>query len=239
MPELNTGLPKIIGAIKSRSFAKQDVFHNTLDVFEQFRTILEQEVAAIQEKLAGADHQVDIQIEASDNFEVRLKIAGDIILFSMHSNVFNFEDNHFVQQTAYVREDTTRSYCGMISIHNFLADSFKYNRLTDIGYLIARVFINRENHFFVEGHRQLGFLYNDFEKAVINPVYIRAIIEAAIQYSLEFELLVPPFNATREITVQAMQIMSMQAGWRTAKRPGFKFYQDQEGFSAEHEDGNH
>jgi len=34
----------------------------------------------------------------------------------------------------------------MISIYNFLSDSFKFNRVNDIGYLIARVFTNKENH---------------------------------------------------------------------------------------------
>ena len=50
----------------------------------------------------------------------------------------------------------------MINIYNFLADSFKYNRLNDVGYLVGRVFLNKDLHYFVEGKRQLGFLYNDF-----------------------------------------------------------------------------
>ena len=45
--------------------------------------------------------------------------------------------------TSYVKEDKNRSYCGVIHLYNFLADSFKYNRLNDVGYLIGRVFIIR------------------------------------------------------------------------------------------------
>ena len=39
----------------------------------------------------------------------------------------------------------------------------------DLGYLIGRIFINHENHFMVQGKRQLGFLYNDF----INQLLIK------------------------------------------------------------------
>ena len=43
-----------------------------------------------------------------------------------------------------------RTYCGVINMYNFLSDSFKYNRENDLGYLIGRMFINKENTF-VEG----------------------------------------------------------------------------------------
>ena len=37
-----------------------------------------------------------------------------------------------------------------------------------MGYCIGRIFINKENHYFVEGKRQLGFLYNDFMNSKMN-----------------------------------------------------------------------
>jgi len=93
------------------------------------------------------------------------------------------------------------SYCGIIYIYNFLADSFKYNRLDDLGYLIGRIFINRENHYFVEGKRQMGFLYNNFGTAVIDKKALRAIIETAIMYAMEFDLLVPPYDVVKIASV--------------------------------------
>ena len=45
----------------------------------------------------------------------------------------------------------------MINIYNFLSDSFVYDRERDLGYLVARVFLNKEGHFFVQGKKQLGF----------------------------------------------------------------------------------
>ena len=35
------------------------------------------------------------------------------------------------------------TFCGIINIYNFLSDSFKYNRESDLGYLVGRIFINK------------------------------------------------------------------------------------------------
>ena len=91
----------------------------------------------------------------------------------MHSNVFEFDKNHGIWKISYVENNDMNSYCGIINIYNFLSDSFKYDRLDDLGYLIGRIFINKDNHYFVEGKRQLGFLYNDFGNAVIDTKAIK------------------------------------------------------------------
>ena len=114
----------------------------------------------------------------------------------------------------------------MINVYNFLADSFKYNRTRDIGYLIARVFINRELHYFVEGKRQLGFLYNDFSKAVIDKKAITAIIESAILYCLSFDLFTPPFTTVNEVSVEEIVEASNSMQITTGKRLGFRFIAD-------------
>ena len=72
----------------------------------------------------------------------------------MHTDVFEFDANHLVWQSPYVQADRDNSYCGLINIYNFLSDSFKFNRNADEGYLIGRIFINRERCYFVEGKRQ-------------------------------------------------------------------------------------
>jgi hypothetical protein len=42
-------------------------------------------------------------------------------------------------------------YFGVVNVYNFLSDSFRYNRERDLGYLVARIFLNKEGHFFVQG----------------------------------------------------------------------------------------
>ena len=114
----------------------------------------------------------------------------------------------------------------LIGIYNFLSDSFKYNRTDDLGYLIGRIFINKDKHFFVEGKRQLGFLYNDFGQKKIDSKVIREIIESAILYTLEFDLLVPPYDTMKIVSVAQMKEKINKSKTVTGKRLGFKFYAD-------------
>jgi hypothetical protein len=159
-------------------------------------------------------------------FQMELKFAGDILLFVMHTNVFEFSRYHEVMKTPYVREDKERSFCGVINIYNFLADSFKYNRVNDIGYLIGRVFINKDMHYFIEGKREIGFLFNNFGTTVINRESARQIIESSILYTINFDLLTPPFDAVKEVSVEEMRTTLDSMLIKTGKRLGFRFQGD-------------
>ena len=134
--------------------------------------------------------------------------------------------DHEVMKFSYIKEDKTRSYCGIIHIFNFLNDSFKYNRIDDVGYLIGRVFINKEKHYFIEGKREVGLLYNNFPDAIINDEAIQSIIESSILYTINFDLLTPPYDNMKEVTVEEMLNVREKMQIRTGKRLGFKFQAD-------------
>ena len=110
----------------------------------------------------------------------------------------------------------------MIQIYNFLSDSIKYNRLGDEGYLLARVFVNSENDFYVEGKRQLGFLYKELGKHKLDKKHRHNIIEQCMLYCLDFDLYVPPTDALNQITVQQKNYFNNPSGIATGKRLGFE-----------------
>ncbi len=217
------GIDRIVEELKTRSIPKQDVFQNTKTHFSAFKEKIKAVAAVLREKMEKIDTRIDVKVVEEEDFAIYLKIAGDTLVCSMHSNVFTFPKEHPLFKKKYIEEDPTRIYCGMITFHNFLSDSFRYKRLNDQGILVARIFINRENHFFVEGHRQLGFLYNDIEHMEMNDVFLEAIIESAILYSLDFELQAPPFDKESQISIQEMRFMTAQAGFRTNKILGYEF----------------
>ena len=161
-------------------------------------------------------------------FEIELKFGGDILIFMMHTNVFEFPRNHRVMNTSYVKEDKNRSYCGVINIYNFLADSFKYNRLNDVGYLIGRVFINKDKHYFIEGKRELGYLYNNFGQNELTTEIAEIITTAAIQYTVNFDLLTPPYENVKEVSLHEMRTAIDSLTLKTGKRLGFKFQADED-----------
>lgn len=219
---LETNERAIIEALSTKACTKQHIYRTTLEVFGQFKEILLDLNENVGAKMKRLDKSVEVRYKDNGKFEAQLKFGGDILFFHMHTNVFTFPDEHAVHQSGYVKEDPLRAYCGVIQIFNFLADSIKYKRANDIGYLLGNVFINKEKHFFVEGDRQLGFLFNDLDNAIIDKVYIRAIIEAAILHAIDFDLYAPPFNEVRQISVEQKLLQTGSSIIKTGKRLGFQ-----------------
>ena len=131
--------------------------------------------------------------------------------------------DHHIWNSSYAKADEYRTYCGVINIYNFLSDSFKYNRENDLGYLIGRMFINKEKHFFVEGKGRMSFLYNDFPNAVLDKQALKSILQEAILFAMDFELLTPPFSDVQVVTLHQIKEMSQNMKLKTAKRLGFRF----------------
>lgn len=226
--EHNNVEPKelIIKTLIEKNILKKQAFENTKEFFNSLKEKLNKIAIEYNQELLDKNHQPLIEYKDRGIYEVELKIAGDLIIFNMHSNIFDFDKTHNVWKTEYVQNNPSASYCGVINIYNFLADSFKYSRMDDIGYLIARIFINKDNHYFIEGKRQLGFLYDDFENAVVEEGVIEKILESTMLFTLDFDLLVPNYDNVNMLSVAQMKENINNSKTQTAKRLGFKFNVD-------------
>jgi hypothetical protein len=211
----------IVNLLKEKASTKQKVYRITKAVFSDFQEILKKKASTLNKNVD--DQNVEISYDETGDFDAKFKFSGDTLLFHMHSNVFDFDKSHQVHQTSYLKEDKMRSFCGVINIYNFLSDSLKYNRLNDAGFLIARVFINKDNHFFVEGDKQLSFLFNNFVNQQIDSSQIDKIVNAAISYSLNFDLQTPKFNDVKLVSVHQILDINNNHKIKTSKRMGFKF----------------
>jgi len=217
---------KLFKLITDKSTLKNDVYNNTLDAFELIKTVIQNLSTDYKEYQTSNKSITSLDTKIRGKFELDLKFGGDILLFVMHTNVFEFPRHHEVMRTPYIKEDTDRSYCGIINIYNFIADSFKFNRVNDIGYLIGRIFINKENHYFIEGKRELGFIYNNFEKNEIDINSIETIIKTAIEYTVNFDLLTPHYDLVKYVSVNDMKSTLDSISIKTGKRLGYKFQAD-------------
>jgi len=136
---------------------------------------------------------------------------------------FKFPENSYYWKSSYLKEDPERAYCGVIQIYNFLADSFRFHRKKDVGYLVSRVLINKDNHFYVEGKQELAYLFNDFVNAEFNSENRREVIETIVKYCIDFDLLVPAYKNIQEITLEDASSMKDAISLKTGKRLGFQF----------------
>jgi hypothetical protein len=206
---------------------KQEVYHKTCNSFVLLKDVLKELAEDYRERLKNKveDHILPVYQEKGP-FEAEFRIGGDLLIFSMHTNIFLFNREHPIWKIDYVKKQPENAYCGVFNVYNFLADSFKYNRLEDLGYLVTRIFVNRESHFFVEGKRQSSELVKDFEKDELTREILREIIETTILYSIDFDLLVPPYDQVKIANVQQMQTEINHSRIQTGKRLGFKFNSD-------------
>lgn len=214
---------KIIELLSVKSVTKYEVYDQTLSTFNMIKEHMREFTKDLSKELKNLDREIPFSFRERGQFEMEFKVAGDLILTTMHTNIFEFPRNHAVWQNSYVKDDPMRGYSGIINIYNFLADSFKYNRLNDVGYLIGRIFINKDKHFIVEGKRQLGFLFNDLANQIIDKESVAKIMDAAVQYAIDFDLLVPPFNQVQTVSVQEMNNITSSFSLKTGKRLGFNY----------------
>jgi hypothetical protein len=226
---------QILQILKEKSLTKQHVFDRTLEVFNTIKILLEEGQNEYNKKLGNLDSRIHLDYKDNGKFEAQLKVAGDLLIFSMHSNAFEFNREHNIWKTPFAQKDTLNTYCGIIHIYNFLSDSFRYQRDEDLGYLIGRIFINKDLYFMVEGKRQLGYLYNMFGQQTITKEILKDIINNTILYALEFDLLVPPYDAVKIASVAQMNQNIENSKLQTAKRLGFKFNSDDVGAHESHQ----
>ena len=224
--ELSEQRIKVVETLQDKSVIKQKVYDNTEIVFDKIRNLLAALAREINKEIYDTDRRIRLVYKENGKFDVSIKVAGDILVFSMHSNVFQFDRDHPVWKTPYIQKDKDNSYSGIISIYNFLADSFKYSRQDDLGYLIARIFINRANQYFVEGKRQMAMLFSNYGNEELGREALKRIVFTAMQYSLEFDLLVPPYDSVKIASVGQLEKKIQLSKMVTGKRLGFKFNSD-------------
>jgi hypothetical protein len=214
---------KILEAFLRKADSKQEIYQNTSKAFELIKNEIKTTTKWINEYIVRKNVDVNVNIHYRDHgkYETEMKFAGDTLFFIMHSNVFTFPPEHFIFKTDYVKQDPSRAFCGMIMIYNFLSDSIKYNRINDTGYLLGRIFINKEGHYFMQGKRQYSFLHRDFARLVFDHNAVRSIVEAAVTQAIEFDLFAPPIDTIQQISLIEKIQATGNIAMKTGKRLGF------------------
>ena len=86
----------IIELLKSKASVKQDVFANTKESFCFFKETTKSYIDKLSELYKKTDERVEIKLEDISDYEFRILIGGDILVFHMHTNVFQFPKSHYM-----------------------------------------------------------------------------------------------------------------------------------------------
>ncbi|MCX6286734.1 MAG: hypothetical protein NTY96_06445, partial [Bacteroidetes bacterium] len=71
-----------------------------------------------------------------------------------------------------------------------------------------------------------GLLYNNFAHTRLNLTSLRSIINSSLLYTINLDLLTPPYDNFKEVTEEEMQTQLDSMSLRTGKRIGFRFQAD-------------
>ncbi|MCQ2227547.1 MAG: hypothetical protein MJZ01_06540 [Bacteroidales bacterium] len=214
---------EIVAELQMKAALKAQI----LKIGEESFQLLETALNAIAEEYnALLENGVKVELIKRSPRVFQINADEDTLIFSLQTNVFQFDREHEAWQTEYVEANPLRSYATIVNIYNFLSDSFKYDRDEDLGYLVARVFVNAEGSFFVEGKRQRGMGHKDFGKKVISAQIWRKIAETALRYCIEFDLLAQPYDNVKITDLAHMNLEIMSSKTKTGKRLGFQFNSD-------------
>ncbi len=218
---------RIKDALIHKGNLQQKIFDNTFNTFGMLKEVLAEMAAELNDDLEGQlDKRVRIEYRDRGKFECQLQVAGDMLVFVMHTDTFEFNRENEIWGNEYVARNHDNAFCGVINIYNFLADSFKYNRNNDQGYLIGRIFVNHEMQYCVEGKRQLSVRHDTFGSHVIDREALMGIVGTAVEYSLDFHLLVPPYDNEKCVSIEQMNTKFEQTKIQVGKRLGYRFNSD-------------
>lgn len=208
--------------LETKSFAKQVTYKHLLAAF----TILRNKSREVAEELASQTTNQDVTVEFDEvnEHEFHLKLAGDLLIFVLHTNIVTFDSEHTVMQDAYIQEKEINRYFGQIMIYNFMADSYKFNRVNDPGYLIVRIMINHENRYFIEGEGRLVPIANKISSHAVSPGDLEALVKISLAIAIENDLMAPPYPHVKFITlIQKLQHTTDLGG---GQKIGFQMKQD-------------
>lgn len=191
----------LVAQIRVKSQTQTLVKQESKEVFNTLKDNARNLVKDIKEKLGEDAKDAKLEFENINDYEFHLMFAGELLVFNLHSTVLNFQNEHILNKSPWVIEDKSRGHFGVILAYNFLTDSIKYKRMHDAGYLISRMFINKEGHFYIEGLTQMNFLYPDIKNNVVTDKVLDDFLRLALEAALETTPIMTPFDTEKQISV--------------------------------------
>jgi hypothetical protein len=205
--------------LENKSTAKQTTFRNILDAFDVLSSSSERMVEELQAKAHPSDNDVTVDYVNESPHEFHVKLAGDLVIFVLGTNIVTFDESHAIMKDEYVKQNEVNRYFGQIMIYDFMSDSLKYNRTSDSGYLLARLLVNHENRFFIEGEKQLAE-FNKISERPITDNDLNDLMKTSLVMAIENDLIAMPYQQVKSITLS--QKLEHTPELTGAKKIGFR-----------------
>lgn len=210
----------LLNLLHDKALLKQEVIGGAHDKFNMFKQLMADEVKDLAVKLT--DKRIRMQFIDKGVNECYVMAGSDALVFHLHTNVFTLPSEHPFWKHSYLKKDFSKGYFGVIYIYNFLAKSILQQHLEDGGGLIARIFINKDGMFFIEGSQQIAEKYLRLGRHKFNEKTAKEIFLLTAISAVNVDLTIPNYEEVNLISVEQLQEISSNLGIQTAKKLGFQ-----------------
>ena len=205
--------------LESKSSAKQTAYKHICKAFSVLSTEAKVVVEELKRRAKPTDKDVTVDFNQISDLEFDVKLAGDMLIFVMNTNVVTLEESHPIMKEEYILENEVNRYFGQILVYNFMAESLKYHRNNDPGYLLARLMVNHENRFFIEGEKELEH-YNQMSEHPVSEEDLKKVVKIVLKMAIENDLVAPAFTEVKSITLGQKRDHTLELGG--AQKIGFR-----------------
>ena len=98
--------------LENKSTAKQITYKNLLTAFSILSLEGERIIEELKKQITPGDKDVTIGFDWINEHEFHIKLAGDLLVFVLHTNVVTFSDEDAVMKTDYIRQKEVNRYFG-------------------------------------------------------------------------------------------------------------------------------
>lgn len=194
-------LDRIQQLLEYKSTAKQVTYKKLITAFELLAKESKRVITELKKKVKSTDADVTLGFERVNEHEFQVKLAGDMLVFVLHTNIVTFDDSHEVMKDSYIQSADINRYFGQIMIYNFMSDSLKFHRVNDPGYLLARLLINHDGRYIIEGEGKLGVVFSHISEGPITEADLNILVKLALTLAIENDLMAPPYTQVKFITL--------------------------------------
>ncbi len=194
-------LERIRTMLEYKSTAKQITYKKLLTAFDILAKESKRIITELKKKVKPGDSDVTLDFKKINAHEFQMKAAGDMVIFVLHTNIVTFDESHELMKDSYIRASELNRYFGQIMIYNFMSDSLEFNRLNDPGYLLARLLINHEGRYIIEGEGKLGVVFSHISDSPITEADLNVLVKLALTLAIENDLTALPYPQVKFITL--------------------------------------
>src|ERR1700741_2439037 len=107
----STQREQILKLLEEKAVVKQDIYRNTQNIFDELKKKVKEISDDLRKEAIRIDKRIGVESKFTGDQEIELKVAGDVLVFYMHTNVFEFDKSHPRFKTGYIKQNNYNSYC--------------------------------------------------------------------------------------------------------------------------------